>query len=151
MWMTSLVDPDERLDHSHGPSYPPYPPHGGPRDTHMPEPLVHTPPTPPASPEKRTRWDDSPNQPSPSQVRPARQTQREGGSPSVPPFPFPPGKPPRRPSLLEEEQHKKKRRDREKTRISLIQRLRHLEPHGDMYRYCHLQMTQGKMSLVTQT
>ena len=54
-----IVDPDERLDHSHGPSFPPYPPHGGPRDTHMPEPLVHTPPTPtPASPEKRTRWDE---------------------------------------------------------------------------------------------
>jgi hypothetical protein len=68
-----FVDPDERLDQGHGPSHPPYPPHGGPRDTHMPAPLVHTPPTPPASPGKKHRWDENPPQPPPTPVRSTRQ------------------------------------------------------------------------------
>ena len=56
-----FVDSDEMLGNLSG--HPPHPPpsHGGPRDNHMPDPLVHTPPTPPPDREyKKARWDNTP-------------------------------------------------------------------------------------------
>ena len=117
----------------------------------MPVPLVHTLPTPPASPGKKHRWDESPPQPPPSPVRPTRT--REGQEevwPDIPPFPKP-SQPPRRPSLVEEQQRRKKKKGQDEEEDGTDPRASSSRTPRGHVPVLPFANDSGKKSLMTQT